>query len=85
MILFVIKAIRLYNVEFSEGDKINYCVMEIRQDGTVTVSTSPNLLKAATKLKKKKKKSTGDTSTLLKHRKQQLGEASYHYKDALLP
>ena len=59
--------------------------MEIRQDGTVTVSTSSDLLKAATKSKKKKKKSTGDTSTLSKHRKQQLAEVSYHYKDALLP
>ena len=52
--------------------------MEIRQDGMATVSVSPNLLEVATKLKKKKKTSTGDSSVFSKHRKLQLAEVSHH-------
>ena len=69
-----------YAVEYNEGDKINCCIMEIRQDGTATVSISPDLLEVATKLTKKKKKrsSTGDSSVFSKHRKLQLAEVSPH-------
>ena len=54
--------------------------MELRQDGTATVSISPDLLEVATKLKKKKKKrlSTADSSVFSKHRKLQLAEVSHH-------
>ena len=54
--------------------------MELRQDGTATVSISPDLLEVATKLKKKKKKrlSTADSSVFSKHRKLQLAEVSRH-------
>ena len=54
--------------------------MEIRQDGMVTVSISPDLLEAAIKLKKKKKKklSTGDSNVFSKDRKLQLAEVSHH-------
>ena len=44
-----------YDTEYNEDDKINCCIMEIRQDGMATVSISPDMLEAATKLKKKEK------------------------------
>jgi len=69
-----------YNVEYNEGDKINCCIMEVREDGTATVSLSPDLLEAANKLKKKKKKSsTKDSSVFSKHRKLQLTEVRWLY------
>ena len=54
--------------------------METRQDGTATVSISPDLLEVATKLMKKKKKrsSTADSSIFSKHRELQLAEVSHH-------
>ena len=57
--------------------------MEVREDGTATVSLSPDLLEAADKLKKKKKKSSSrDSSVFSKHRKLQLAEVRcYHSKD----
>ena len=69
-----------YNVEYNDGDKINCCIMEVREDGTATVSLSPDLLEAANKLKKKKKKSsTRDSSVFSKHRKLQLAEVKWLY------
>ena len=70
----------VYGIEYNEGDKINCCIMEIRQDGMAIVSISPDLLEAATKLKKKKRKksSTGDSNVLSKNRKLQLAEVSHH-------
>ena len=74
-----------YNVEYNEGDKINCCIMEVRQDGTATVSLSPDLLEAALKLKKKKKKSsTRDSRTFSKHRKLQLAEVSHHCSEGFI-
>ena len=56
--------------------------MEIREDGTVVVTVSPDLLEDANKVikqkkKKKRKSSTSDnTSVLSKHRRLQLAEVS---------
>ena len=49
--------------------------MEIRQDGMAIVSISPDLLEAATKLKKKKRKklSTGDSNVLSKKQETTVG------------
>ena len=70
----------LYPVEYNEGDKINCCIMEVREDGTATVSMSPDLLEAANKLNRKKKKSsTRDSSVFSKHRKLRLAEVKWLY------
>ena len=65
-------------IEYNECDKINCCIMEIRQDDMAIVSISPDLLEAATKLKKKKRKKsfTGDSNVLSKNRKLQLSHHS---------
>ena len=70
----------VYGIEYNEGDKVNCCIMEIRQDGMAIVSISPDLLEATIKLKKKKRKksSTGDSNVLPKNRKLQLAEVSHH-------
>jgi len=73
--LIQIQTLSLMSIEYNEGDNVSCCVMEVRQDGTVIVSISPDLLEEASKMKKKKKKkSTGNSGGLTKRGRLKLAE-----------